>query len=282
MITADFHLHSSHSEDSQTPMEQQIEAGIKAGLKYMCFTEHMDKDWPKDAVPLKEDGTPDIKDLSAFEVDTDAYFKHLTELKGTYSGRVDLRFGIEYGCQTHLAQHNIDYVNQYPFDFVIASQHLVNGIDVYYPEYFEGKSEHEAYLAYFEAVLESICIFSGYDIFGHIDYIVRYGPNKNKDYFYKDYADVLDEILKRLIMNGKGIEINTAGYRKLGDSPNPSREILKRYRELGGEIITVGSDAHTTGSVAFAFDKAESLLKELGYTHYCIFKERRPEFLPLF
>lgn len=270
MILGDFHLHSSHSEDSDTAMEQQIEAGIKAGLKYMCFTEHMDKDFP---------GSTDDKKL--FEVDTDKYYEHYRECREKYEGRIDVLFGIEYGCQVHLKQHNENYVNQYPFDLVLASQHLVNGIDVYYPEYFEGMSEHEAYLKYFEATLESICVFDGFDIFGHIDYIVRYGPNKNKDYRYKDYEDVLDEILKQLIKRDKGIELNTGGFRKLGDESNPSREILKRYHELGGEIITIGSDAHKPEDVAGDFDRAEALLKDIGYGYYCIFKDRKPVFLPL-
>lgn len=270
MILSDFHLHSSHSEDSETPMELQIEAGIKAGLKYMCFTEHMDKDFP---------GSTDDKKL--FEVDTEAYFKHCLECRDKYADRIDIRFGIEYGCQPHLVKHNVDYVNQYPFDFVIASQHLVNGIDVYYPEYFKGMSSKEAYLKYFEATLESICLFDGYDVFGHLDYIVRYGTDKNKDYRYIDYEDVLDEILKQLIKCGKGIELNTAGFRKLGNEANPSREILIRYRELGGEILTIGSDAHKSEEVALDLDRAQALLKGLGYTHYCIYKNRNPEFLDL-
>lgn len=270
MITADFHLHSSCSEDSDTPMEQQIEAGIGAGLKYLCFTEHMDKDFP---------GSSENKKL--FEVDTDAYYSQYLACRDRYGDRIDIRFGIEYGCQDHLRQHNIDYVNQYPFDFVIASQHLVHGEDVYYPDYFEGMSEYEAYLKYFEATLESICLFEEYDVFGHIDYVVRYGPNKNREYRYKDYANVLDEILRQLIKRGKGIEINTAGFRKLENDANPSREILKRYRELGGEIITVGSDAHKSIDVAGDYDRAEALLKETGYEYYCIFKNRKPEFLRL-
>ncbi len=281
MILADYHLHSSHSEDSEIPMEEQIEAGIKAGLKYMCFTEHMDKDWPEEAVPKEGEDASGAEDLKAFEVDTDAYYEHYLECREKYKDRVDLRFGVEYGFQPHLGLHNTEYVSRYPFDFVIGSQHLMDGIDVYYPETFDNIPEKEAYHRYFECILESICIFDGYDVFGHLDYIVRYGPNKNKYYSYKDHAEVLDEILSQLIKRGKGIEINTAGYRALGNEPNPCRDILRRYHELGGEIITVGSDAHNPGSVAYDFSRAESLLKELGYTHYCIFKDRHPEFLGL-
>ncbi len=270
MILADQHLHSAHSADSETPMEVQIEAGIEAGLRYMCFTEHMDKDWPE------------VKDCGVlFELDTDAYYKHYLECRERYKDRVELRFGVEYGFQRHLVQHNTEYVGSHPFDMVIGSQHLVDGVDVYLPEYFEGMDEKQAYGKYFEALLESICLFDGYDICGHLDYVVRYGPNKNKFYNYGDYREVVDEILKQLIQRGKGIEVNTAGFRKLGDETNPCTDILKRYRELGGEIITIGSDAHVKTSVAYDFGRAGTMLKELGYEYYCLFKNRFPEFVDL-
>ena len=278
MISADFHLHTAHSEDSDTPMEQQIEAGISAGLKIMCFTEHMDKDWPKDD-GIKKGGAPRDKDI--FLLDTDAYYKHCMECRDKYSGRIDIRFGVEYGFQPHLAEHNREYAAKYPFDFIIGSQHLMNGADVYYPENFADMSDREAFHAYFESELESICLFDEYDVFGHLDYIVRYGINKNEDYFYSDHAEVIEEILKQLIKRGKGIEINTAGFRKLGNEPNPCVEILRLYYELGGEIITIGSDAHRPESVAYGLERAGELLRGIGYTHYCVFRERSPEFLSL-
>ncbi len=270
MITADFHLHSSHSEDSETEMEKQIEAGIEAGLKIMCFTEHMDKDWSENA-----DGR------IMFEVDTESYYRHYLECRDRYRDRIDLRFGIEYGFRPHLTEHNREYINSYPFDFVIGSQHLMDGMDVYYPESFENKSEQEVYRRYFECTLESICLFDEYDVFGHLDYVVRYGPNKNKYYRYGDHEEVLEEILRQLIKRGKGIEINTSGFKHLGNEPNPCREILKRYHELGGELITIGSDAHEPGYVAYDFERARQLLLDTGYSHYCVFKDRRPEFVLL-
>ncbi len=278
MIIADYHMHSTHSEDGRATMEEQIEASIRAGLKYICFTEHMDHDWPiEDDNSMDEEGNVH----KAFELDTDAYREHYLECRDKYSDRITIGFGVEYGFQEHLAAHNREYVNSYPFDFVIGSQHLCCGEDVYYPEFFEGMSEKEAYRKYFECTLENICLIDEYDVMGHIDYVVRYGPNRNRDYSYRDHAEVLDEILAQLIKRGKGIELNTGGFRKLGNEPNPSRDIIKRYRELGGEIITIGSDAHSPESVACDFDRAYMLLKETGYDHYCIFSNRKPEFFDL-
>ena len=90
MIKADFHMHSAHSEDSDTPMEQQIEAAVEAGLKYICFTEHMDKDWPEDD-GVKKGGAPVGKAL--FLLDTETYYKHCMECRDAYKDRIDIRFG---------------------------------------------------------------------------------------------------------------------------------------------------------------------------------------------
>lgn len=134
---------------------------------------------------------------------------------------------------------------------------------------------------YFESILENIAAFDGFDVYGHIDYVVRYGPNKNANYSYQKYADIIDEILKALIIKGKGIEINTGGFKYGLGHPNPAEDIIKRYHELGGEIITIGADAHQPEHVAFDFEKVPSILKEAGFTHYTVFKNRKPEFIPI-
>lgn len=130
-------------------------------------------------------------------------------------------------------------------------------------------------------ILENIAAFDGFDVYGHIDYVVRYGPNKNANYSYQKYADIIDEILKALIIKGKGIEINTGGFKYGLGHPNPAEDIIKRYHELGGEIITIGADAHQPEHVAFDFEKVPSILKEAGFTHYTVFKNRKPEFIPI-
>ena len=98
-------------------------------------------------------------------------------------------------------------------------------------------------MEYFESILENISAYDGFDVYGHIDYVVRYGPNRNREYSYGRYKDILDEILKKLISMGKGIELNTGGYHYGLGEPNPCTAVIRRYRELGGEIITIGADA---------------------------------------
>ena len=154
-------------------------------------------------------------------------------------------------------------------------------MDPYYPDYYKGKTEDQAYLEYFESILENIACFHEFDVYGHIDYVVRYGPNKNLYYSYEKFRDVIDEILRQLISLGKGIEINTAGYKYGLGQPNPCTGILKRYRQLGGEILTLGADAHKPEHIAYDFHRLPDVLRSCGFTHYTVFHNRKPAFYPL-
>ena len=268
-ILWDCHMHSSFSADSDTPMEVMIHRAVETGLQGITFTEHLDPDYPV---------TPDNLD---FSLDIPAYKEKLAELSDMYKDKIQVRFGIELGLQMHLGEYFDSLLSQTPFDFVIGSSHLVHGYDPYYPEFFEGRKEFLWYMEYFESIRENISAYDGFAVYGHIDYVVRYGSNKNREYSYGRYKDILDEILKKLISMGKGIELNTGGYHYGLGEPNPCTAVIRRYRELGGEIITIGADAHTPDKIACAFDKAASVLEACGFRYYTIFKDRKPEFISL-
>ena len=268
-ILWDCHMHSDFSADSPTPMEEMIKRAIACGMKGICFTEHLDPDYPR---------TPDGLE---FSLDFPAYRQRLFELKECYRSQLEIRFGIEIGLQMHLADYFHQLLMENPFDFVIGSSHVVHGADPYYPEFFQNRSEQRAYMEYFESILENLSVFDEMDTYGHIDYIVRYGPNQNRFYSYGRYQDILDEILKKLIEKQVGLEVNTGGYHYGLGEPNPCTAVIRRYRQLGGEIITIGADAHTPDKIGYAFDKAARVLKECGFDYYTVFKERKPEFIKL-
>lgn len=268
-ILWDCHMHSSFSADSETPMESMIKQAIAAGLTGICFTEHLDPDYPD---------TPEHLD---FSLDLLTYHSTLSALQEKYSRQLNILFGIELGLQPHLKKYFHELLQKYPFDFVIGSSHIVHGYDPYYPEFFRNRRESTCYMEYFESILENLTCFSEMNVYGHIDYIVRYGPNKNREYSYERYQDILDEILKALISKGIGIELNTGGYHYGLGEPNPCTAVIKRYRQLGGEIITIGADAHTPEKIACSFDKAASVLEECGFSYYTVFKNQQPEFFKL-
>lgn len=272
-IQSDCHLHSHHSGDSKTPMEEMILEGIRKGLKTMCFTEHNDFQYP-DAP-----GEPG----SIFLLNADSYLYELIQLKEKYKDQIQILFGVELGLQPdqEVFRQNAVFARSYDFDFIIGSSHICHGMDPYFPTFFEGRSEEEAYREYFSSILENIKKFQNFDVYGHLDYVVRYGPNKDADYSYAKYRDILDKILTTLIDKEKGIEVNTGGLNRGMKDLHPCTDILRRYKELGGEIITVGSDAHQPEDIAAHFDRAGQVLKECGFEYYCIFEKRLPHFVKL-
>ncbi len=263
MITADFHTHTDFSSDSEQPMEGALEALISKGIKTVCFTEHMDMDYPG----------------GEFILDTAAYRARLLELREKFQGRIGVLFGVELGLMDYLAPRLSEYVSGWDFDFIIGSSHLVDGVDPYYPEYFSKHGDYNGILRYFESILANIRAFDDFDVYGHLDYVVRYSGAKN--YHPADFAELLDEILKTLISMGKGIELNTAGLKYGLEFAHPHPELLKRYRELGGEIITVGSDGHKAEHYAWDFDRAGDILRNAGFGYYTVFRRRKPQFVKI-
>lgn len=270
MITADCHLHSSFSGDSDTPMEEMVLQGIAQGLDTMCFTEHNDFEYP------------DAEDLDGkiFLLNTDSYLYELANLKEKYAGKIRLLFGVELGLQPEVVRQNAVYAKSFEFDFIIGSSHLCHGKDVYYPDFFQGRSTREALREYFESILENIQKFSNFSVYGHLDYAVRYAPGKD-EYLYSVYHDIFDEILKTLLDKGIGLELNTGGIKAGMHDFHPCVGVLKRYRELGGEIITVGSDSHDTARIGDSFERAADVLRECGFRYYCVFEKRAPEYFRL-
>ena len=266
-IRYDYHLHSDFSGDCDIPAVQMIQKAVALGMEGICFTEHLDLDAPGDP--------------TFFLLDTERYLETLGRLQEEWKDRLNICIGVKLDIQGHLLPVLREYADSHPFDFIICSQHYADGKDPYDHSFFEGRSEDECYARFFQVQYENLRQFSSYDTLGHMDYVVRYGPNRNQYYSYEKYREYLDPILRLLIQEGKCLEVNTGGFKYGLGQPNPCIGILKRYRELGGELITIGSDAHSPEHLAYDFSKTASLLKELGYKNYCVFKDRKPEQLPL-
>ena len=268
MITADYHLHTNFSSDSDTPMEAMVEQAVKLGLTQICFTDHMDYDFPE-------------KYEMTFQFDVDAYCRKIEEMQHIYGSKIKILRGIELGLKPNIIPQLKELLNKYSFDYVIGSSHLVDNIDQYYNEFWENKTEEEGILKYFESIIENVHAFPGFDTYGHIDYIVRYAPNKNHDFSYEKYADILDEVLKTIISAGKAIEVNTAGYKYGLGHPNPQEDIITRYFELGGKYITIGSDGHKPEHMAYDFERVREMLLSLGIKEYAVFEKRKVTLVPL-
>ncbi len=263
MIKADFHVHSAFSTDSDEPLENVVRAAVDKGLEMLCVTEHMDMDFP----------------TGEFIVDTAAYKRELFRLREEYSDRIELLFGIELGLMDYLAPRLYEYAESEEFDFIIGSSHLVEGMDPYEPPFFAKYGDKNGILRYFDSILANITAYDGFDVYGHLDYAVRYCGAKS--YAPSDYSEIIEQILKKLISMGKGIELNTAGLKYGLGWAHPHPEVLRLYRELGGEVITVGSDGHRGEHIAYDFRKAEEILKSADFRYYTVFRKRKPHFIAL-
>lgn len=277
MIQADMHMHTWFSTDSEACPRDMADEAVRKGLKTICFTDHFDKDdleWGEEGI-----------------FDVDAYFVEMQKLQEEYAGKLNIRIGIELGFRTYLKDYYEELTKKYPFDFVIGSVHNVpykkdaEGNILYTDpaaeKLFTDRTDKEAYRLMMETTLENVRTSDCFQTLGHLDYVVRYGKSREKEYSYTDYADIIDEILKLLIEKEKGLEVNSAGLKYGLPFAHPYPDVLKRYRELGGEIITIGADAHKPEHIAYDFAKAEEILKSCGFKYYTEFFEQKPVFKQL-
>lgn len=278
MIKADYHFHSAFSTDGISELEDMVLSGISRGLKYMCITEHMDYDSAMSTDERVRKEYPD--DATPFVCDTKAVYTEFCMLKEKYKDKIRLNFGMELGLHPRLFAHYKEYIEEYPFDFLIGSSHEVYADDPYYPEYLKGRNAVEAYREYFKYELLCAKELKGcFDVYGHIDYALRYNRPVDFVFDYGEYADILNPLLETIVSNGSGIELNTGGFSYFKDNPNPHRDIIKKYRSMGGEIITIGSDAHKTQDVGRYFEQAKAILEECGFRYYTVFEGRKPKYL---
>lgn len=256
----DFHMHSHVSFDGRDTALNMARTAAEAGLKEICFTDHMDYD------PLN----PDYK----LTFDLPAYNK---EYEGLEIPGLTIRYGFEFGMlPDNQAQFRKD-VQRREWDFVLGSVHFVDGQDVYFDSYWAGQTPYQAILRSMEETLTCVQNHDDYDVLAHLNFLGKCPPNPLKQPIqYADYREVVDEILKVLARKGKGLELNTSGMDACGDYL-PGLTYLRRFKELGGEIVTVGSDAHHSNRVGQYCAEACKLVQEI-FGHVCTFQGRKPVF----
>ena len=267
----DYHIHSNVSHDAYDSPVRVAMAAKEKGFAEICFTEHQEIDYP-----YPEEGMVTLDDA--------LYDRELRKARERVPG-IGIKKGVEVSLMPGSLQKIAGYIGSREFDFVIASQHTIKEKDPYFGDSFEGKTLRQAQREYLEEMLFDLEHYEDFDVAGHIGYLDKYLPNidslKEKTPFeYRDFPDLLDAILKSVILRGKGIDVNTSNY-SVYEWPTPIKSVLKRFYELGGEVVTVGSDAHVADKVGWRFADAAEYMKECGARYVCRFSGRVPEFVPL-
>lgn len=259
----DYHVHSNFSADCETPMEKSIEQAIARGLKEICFTEHIDYEYPD----------PTIE----FDLDLPNYNHALEQLKEKYAGKIEIKKGVEIGVQPYLLERYERLMDNESFEFVICSMHTSDKKDLHSGDFFRNKTMEAAYETYYNELLYCVKNYQKYNILGHIDLVKRY-TKEQPDW---NFHDIISEIFNVIIPQGKGIELNTSGVRYGLSNGMPSNDILKLYKEMGGEIITLGSDSHVESTIAYQFAESLELLQGIGFRYISAFENGEPKFYPI-
>jgi len=270
MLT-DQHNHTkTFSPDAEMSIDELTAAAVARGLSRVAVTEHYEIDYPHDEDP-------------PFLFDLDEYSKTFASWKT--SSPLPLLMGIEFGYQTHTAEQIESVAQALPFDVVILSNHLFRGCDVYYSKTcydVPQKERHAEYIGVMAQMCEKIDTF---DIAAHYDYINRYNPDRDARVLYDDCPDEFDRMFEALISKEKALEINTRSIDKLikrgASNPMPDSKLLMRYRDMGGRLITLGSDSHTCDTLGIHFEETCEYLKGLGFTEAVYFVNHKPFTEPL-
>ena len=195
---------------------------------------------------------------------------------------IEVRFGMELG-EIHHCPEVAEEAASFPgLDLVIGSLHNLRGtMDFYYYPYSSEEECRELNRKYLEELLE-MAGYSCFDIMAHVGYTSRYMMRRGfrERVTAELYHDELSALFRKLIGQGRGIEVNTSGIRQ-GGTFYPEESVLRLYRELGGEIVSTGSDAHTPEDAGKGIREAREMLRSLGFRYTAAFRKRRPEFFPL-
>ena len=278
-MRTDYHVHTEFSDDSNYPMEQVIKDAITKGFDELCFTDHVDygikKDWDEPGEMIyRKGGAGEPDQMPVANVDYPVYYKTFQKMKELYQDKISLKFGLEFGMQAHTVEKYEKLFSRYPFDFIILSVHEIEDKEFWDQGFQNGMTQQEYNERYYEEMLYLVQNYHNYSVLGHMDLITRY--DKAGVYPFEKLKPILTKILKTVIADEKGIEVNTSSHRYGLKDLTPSRDILKLYKKLGGKIITIGSDSHKPEHLGAFVDETKEELKALGFEYICTFDKMKP------
>ncbi len=255
----DFHMHTTVSYDGHNTGVEMALAARNGGLKEICFTDHLDYD---------------PRGLLKMDFDTDAYN---AAYEGLEVPGLTIRRGAEFGMLRDNPEQLKKDLQRRHFDFIIGSCHFTEDLDIYFPPFWEGKTMEQAEKLYLEEVLACVQAHDDFDVLGHLTYISKAASNPtHRPVEYDRYREVVDEILRTLARKGKGMEVNTSGMTRCGVFL-PEAVYLRRFKELGGQIVTVGSDSHDVKRVGENCLEAARMVSDI-FGYVCTFANRQPVF----
>lgn len=279
-MLADYHVHTEFSDDSVFALEDVCALAIERGIDEICITDHVDYDVRPDWDEYRRDpscakifeGKPSIN------VDCERYFPAIEAARERFAPTLAVKTGMEFGVQSHTAErfHALFEQHADAWDFIILSIHQVGNEEFWNGTFQKGRTQDEYNMQYYEEMLRVVQRFDDWSVLGHLDLIKRYDaagpwPDENA-------RDIVAEIMKEAIRRGKGIELNTSSIRYGLSDLTPSEDILRLYRDLGGRILSIGSDSHKPEHLGAHIPMMRERLQAIGFTEFCTFDHMEPVF----
>lgn len=279
-MLADYHVHTEFSDDSVFALEDVCALAIERGIDEICITDHVDYDvrpdwdeyrWDPSCAKIFE-GKPSIN------VDYERYFPAIEAARERFAPMLAVKTGMEFGVQSHTAErfHALFEQHADAWDFIILSIHQVGNEEFWNGTFQKGRTQDEYNMQYYEEMLRVVQRFDDWSVLGHLDLIKRYDaagpwPDENA-------RDIVAEIMKEAIRRGKGIELNTSSIRYGLSDLTPSEGILRLYRDLGGRVLSIGSDSHKPEHLGAHIPMMRERLQAIGFTEFCTFDHMEPVF----
>jgi histidinol-phosphatase (PHP family) len=263
----DTHTHTRRfSSDSRLDIGTLLDRASELGLAGVAVTDHYEPDYP------------DPSFSSCFDIPE--YLAYLRASDRGASGGPRVLRGLEFGFLPFHGPRLDEIVREGDFDAIISSVHMLGGLDPYYTQDVYAAGRKAVYGGVLEQMAHMLRATRSFDVLGHFDYFSRYAPFPDKKMKYRDAPDAFDEVFRLCIGSGRSLELNTrTGYR-LQDEGDvdwlPDPDILRRYRELGGELVSLGSDAHQVEAVGRAIPEYRDWLSGLGFPRITVFIDRKP------
>jgi histidinol-phosphatase (PHP family) len=264
MIPLDYHIHTRFSEDGDDTLEAMCRRAIDIGIPEIGFSEHWDVG-PYEKKPRYFKPEP--------------WYAEIEHLRGLFTGRLVILAGIEI-AEPHLyQQETTEVLQKAPFDYVIGSVHYVGRNFMFNSAYFQSHTVDEIYNGYFDE-LDQMVSNGDLDIVAHFDIPARTGI-PIFGYEPVRYEDKIRSVLTTCIKRGLALDVNVSGLRKPSRNIMPDPIILKWYAEMGGQRVTLGSDAHRLPETGLHLEKGLKAIQAAGIDHITQFKQRQARFLPL-
>ena len=279
-MLADYHVHTEFSDDSVFALEDVCALAIERGIDEICITDHVDYDVRPDWDEYRRDPScaKIFEGKLSINVDYERYFPAIEAARERFAPMLAVKTGMEFGVQSHTAErfHALFEQHADAWDFIILSIHQVGNEEFWNGTFQKGRTQDEYNMQYYEEMLRVVQRFDDWSVLGHLDLIKRYDaagpwPDENA-------RDIVAEIMKEAIRRGKGIELNTSSIRYGLSDLTPSEGILRLYRDLGGRILSIGSDSHKPEHLGAHIPMMRERLQAIGFTEFCTFDHMEPVF----